>query len=301
MPVKPIRRIAAPTGPGLYDLMGREALSSAWSREELARSESRHPDLIVRREGNVLAALESGSLAYSFVSDRAFIDCFEPMFEQLLPRIRRELPDAESVRFRLTHNPSRPIVEPVLKRLWFAPSRAWIGFSLTKKTPLPKLAPLSGVKFRNGGLGDLPELVRIDRESFPDTPLPADVMRRRIKEGERVLLATAGGKVAGCVWYRTTDDGDGYIWILAVGREFRRRGVGAALTMRAAKRLFAEGAQRVDLRTEEDNAGAIRMYVRLGFKQTHAGRDYSRPTNPRAITRLKKTSAGTLIRFGGWR
>jgi hypothetical protein len=41
--------------------------------------------------------------------------------------------------------------------------------------------------------------------------------------------------------------------------------------------------------------------VRLGFKQTTAGRDYTRPTDPRAITRIKKTSEGTLIRFGGWR
>ena len=301
MPVKPVRRIAAPTGPSLYDLIGEDALSSTWSREELARTESHHPDLIVRRDGSVLAAVENGSLAYSFTSDRAFIDGFEPMFGQLLLRVRRELATAETVRFRLTHNPSRPIVEPVLKRLWFAPTSAWIGFSLAKRTPLPRLAPLSGVKFRDGGPDDLSELVRIDREAFPDTPLPTDVMRRRMKESERVLLATAGGKAAGCVWYRTTDDGNGYIWILAVGSEFRERGIGAALTVRAAKKLFAEGAQRVDLRTEEDNADAIRMYVRLGFRQTHAGRDYSRPTDPRAITRLKKTSAGTLIRFGGWR
>jgi hypothetical protein len=43
------------------------------------------------------------------------------------------------------------------------------------------------------------------------------------------------------------------------------------------------------------------LYVRLGFKQTLAGRDYSRPTDPREIKAMKIAGEGTLIRFGGWR
>lgn len=301
MVLKAVRRIAAPAGPSLYDVMGQQALSCAWSRDELARIERRHPDLIVRRDDDVLAALESGNLAYSFASNRSFIEQFEPMFEQLLPRLRRALPDAESVRFRLTHNPSRPVVEPVLKRLWFSPARAWLAFSLHRKTPLPKLAPVSGIKFRDASLADLPELIRIDREAFPDTPLPSGVMRKRLKRGECVIIATAGPKAGGSAWFHIDEEGDGYIRIVAVGNDFRGRGIGAALTVRAAKKLFAEGAQRVDLRTDEDNATAIRLYRRLGFQPSGAGRDYTRPTDPRAITRLKKTSEGTFIRFGGWR
>jgi len=301
MALKPVRRIAAPAGPSLYDVMRLQALSCAWSRDDLARIERRYPDLILRRDGDVLAALDSGNLAYSFASDRSFIERFEQMFQQLLPRLRRALPDAETVRFRLTHSPSRPVVEPILRRLWFSPARAWLAFSLDKKAPLPKLTPISGVKFRDATVADLPQLVRIDREAFPDTPLPSGVMRKRLKQGERVIIATAGAKAAGSAWFHVDGEGDGYIRIIAVGNDFRGRGVGAALTVRAAKKLFAEGAQRVGLRTDEDNAGAIRLYRRLGFRQTDAGRDYTRPTDPRAIARLKKTSEGTFIRFGGWR
>ncbi len=300
MAIKPVRRIAAPVGPSLYDVITREALSSAWSRNAVARTGSKHPELLVERDGNLLVGLEGGALAYSFNSDRAFIDHFEPMLVQLLPRLRRAFPDAQNASFRLTHNPSRPAIEPILKSLWFAPFRSWLLFSLDRKSPLPRTtAP--GVKFREGTLRDLPEIVRIDDECFPATPISTVAMRENLKR-EKLMMATVGSRNAGFALFRPVDDsGMGYLSILAVSDEFRGRGIGQALTARVAKRLFADGAQTLDLRTDENNASAIRLYVKLGFRQTQAGRDYNRPLDPRAITRLKQGSEGTLIRFGGWR
>jgi ribosomal protein S18 acetylase RimI-like enzyme len=89
--------------------------------------------------------------------------------------------------------------------------------------------------------------------------------------------------------------------VLAVGERWRGRAIGASLTLRVAKALFAEGAPRLDLKTDEDNATAIRLYRSLGFRQEGAGRDYDRPTDPRLIAAMRKASEGTLIRFGGWR
>ncbi len=299
MALKKLRRIDVASGDTLFDEISSHVLSTAWSRGEIEGAARAHPDLIVRRGDNVVMALENGGLAYGFESQSAFIDEFAGMFQELLPRVRREL-DVDSVRFRITHNPARPIIEPVLRNLWFTPLRSWLGFSLSKKA-LPRIAAIKGVTFRDGGVDDLDEMVRIDRECFPDMPLPAPAMRRAIEKGDRVLIADSGGRVAGYVLYRRTDAEEGYIWVLAVGREDRGRGIGAALTVRAAKRLFAEGVDHVDLKTEDDNSDAIRLYRRLGFRQTTAGRDYSRPTDPRAISRIKKSSEGTLIRFGGWR
>ena len=93
-----------------------------------------YPDLVVRRDDNVMLAVENGGLGYGFESQSAFIDCFPQMLQELLPRVRREI-DVESVRFRLTHNPARPVVEPVLRNLWFTPQRSWLGFSLAKNAP----------------------------------------------------------------------------------------------------------------------------------------------------------------------
>jgi hypothetical protein len=41
--------------------------------------------------------------------------------------------------------------------------------------------------------------------------------------------------------------------------------------------------------------------VRLGFKQSAAGRDYTRPTDQRVIEQMQKQGEGIVIRFGGWR
>ncbi len=300
MAIKKPRRIDIAAGDTLYDEISSHVLSEAWGRGEIERATREHPALVVRRGDNVLVALEHGGLAYGFESQSAFIDEFAGMFQELLPRVRREL-DVDSVRFRLTHNPARPVVEPVLRNLWFTPLRSWLGFSLPKKTALPRIAAIKGVTFRDGGAGDLDEMVRIDRECFPDTPLSAAAVRRAINRGERVIIAEAAGRTVGYALFRRTDDEEGYIWVLAVEREARGQGIGAALTVRAAKELFAGGAQHVDLKTEDDNSDAIRLYRKLGFRQTTAGRDYSRPTDPRAISRIKKSSEGTLIRFGGWR
>jgi ribosomal protein S18 acetylase RimI-like enzyme len=300
MALKTPRRIDIATGGSLYDEISSHVLSAPWSRSEIEQTARAHPELIVRRGANVVAAIESGGLAYGFESQSAFIDLFAEMFDELLPRVRREL-EVDAVRFRLLHNPARPIVEPVLKKLWFSPPRSWLAFSLARRAQLPKIAAIKGVTFRDGGIDALDDLVRLDRECFPDTPMPVQALRRGVESGDRVLLAVAGERVVGNALFHRSDDGGGYLRVLGVTAEYRKQGIGEALVVRAAKKLFAEGADRVDLKTDDDNGDAIRLYRKLGFAQTVAGRDYSRPTDPRAITKIKKTSEGTLIRFGGWR
>ncbi len=197
MPVKPLRRISPVVGSSLCDEMAQEALSASPSRDELERTEREHPELIVRRSGNVLVALyPRGALAYAFRRDREFVEHFPAMFEELLPHARRA--GIDRLTFRLLHNPSRPVVEPVLRKLWFTPKKAWIQFSLTRKEMPAKLPAPSRVRFRGGGLDDLEDIVRLDHECFPNTPIPSEVLRARIMQGEGVLLAIAGREVAGC-------------------------------------------------------------------------------------------------------
>ncbi|MDP9236205.1 MAG: GNAT family N-acetyltransferase [Chloroflexota bacterium] len=299
MPVQPPRRLAPPTAVSLYDEISRAALSCGPSRTEVTKTERDYPQLVLRDGDNILAGLAGSGLAYAFESERAFIERFPAMFEALLPKIRREL-HTDTVRFRLTHNPARPIVEPVLRRLWFEPSRSWLGFSLHRTTPLPKPALPRGFKIRQAAAADIGDLVRLDRAAFPNTPMPDGVMRARFEEGS-AFVAVVGSSVGGFALYERVDDELGYLSVLAVGEAHRGQGIGAALTVHVAKTLFSQGAQQLDLKTDDSNASAIRLYRRLGFRQSLAGRDYSRPTDPRMITKLKKTSEGTLIRFGGWR
>ena len=301
MPVRQLRRIAPAIGDRLFDQIASHTLQNSDLRPYIDAIEQEHPELIVESDGNVLAAEGNpvARLSYGFENERVFVDRFPAMFEKLLPRVRRVL-RADRVRLRLTYAPARPIVEPVLRRLWFKPSRDWMEFSLARSTKLAAAPAPRGVRFREAGADDVDALLRIDRESFPDTPIPADAFAARINE-ESVIVAERGGEIAGFCIYTAPEPGAGWISVLAVCAEHRGAGLGAALTVRAAKRLFVEGARAVGLTTDDDNGSAIRLYVRLGFRQTRAGRDYTRPTDPREIKAMQTAGEGTLIRFGGWR
>lgn len=303
MPIKPLRRLDVRTARSAYDRLQQDALSCAWSRADVEPIERGHPELMIEEDGDLLVAFgDHGcvSLAYSFRSERAFIDHFPAMFKQLMPRARRAL-GAETVRFRLTYGPARPVVEPVLRNLWFEPERSWIEFSLARGRTLPATPPLTGVKFRDATTGDFDEIVRIDRECFPGTPKPAAVIRSFVESGDQTIFALAGREVAGMAQFSMPESVRGYLRVLAVREAYRGRGVGEALTMRAARRVFAAGAQRMDLKTTDENSSAIRLYVRLGLKHTAAGRDYQRLADDRVIARLQKAREGTFIKFGGWR
>lgn len=303
MPVRPVRRLDAPSESSLYDEMASQALHALYFRRDIEAVEREHPELILNAGENVLLAHPGGytaKLAYSFESDRMFTELFPPMLEKLLPRVRKTL-RADTVRFRLTHAPSRPLVEPVLKRLYFTPRRDWLRFDIDRGDA-PKPPALAGVKFRIGAPDDSEAIVEIDRASFPDTPLPPNVVRTQLAGHDReFLVAMRGKQMAGYCSFALPDPGFGYIHDLAVAPDQRGRGIGGGLTLRALKSLFGDGAQSVALTTDDSNFGAIRLYRSLGFRQTEAGRDYERPSDPKAIEKLAKQTQGTLIKFGGWR
>ena len=302
MPVRQLRRLGPATGDSLLDQV--RARTFHWApiwRAEVDATEAKHPELIVRDETNILAAvgMPHARLIYGFDSDRAFGARFPAMFEKLLPRLRKSLA-AETVRLRLDYAPARPLVEPILRSLAFEPRRDWIEFSLDRSAK-PALTPVPrGVRFRPATPEDLDDLLRIDAESFPDSPIDPQSMANGLAR-ESVLLAISGGATAGFCMFAMPNTGEGWISILATRADQRGAGIGTALTARACKQLFAGGARRVRLTTDDDNGGAIRLYVRLGFKQSAAGRDYSRPTDARAIERMRKQGDGIVIRFGGWR
>jgi ribosomal-protein-alanine N-acetyltransferase len=301
MPVKPLRRIGAPVNDSLHDRLAAYVLNVTYWRSGSDVTEREHPDLIVERDGNILAVDDGRqNLIYGFENPRAFVEHFPDMFEELLPRMREQVPSAH-VRFRLTYSPARPVVEPVLRRLAFTPERDWLGFTLDRATKLPP-ATVPGTKFRAGTLADVNDIVRIDDEAFPDSPIALDEMRRRFSDDRyEFILATTGKDVAGFVLIERPEEGTGWISILAVADAHRGRGIGRALTVRGAKRLFTLGAHEAGLSTDSDNANAIRLYVGLGFRQDRAGRDYRRPVSDEAVEQLRREKQGTFIKFGGWR
>ncbi len=95
---------------------------------------------------------------------------------------------------------------------------------------------------------------------------PFDVwLPRLLGDGEfdpaTCFLVTSGDELAAASICWTS----GFVKDLVVHDSWRRRGLGESV-LRLAFRTFQErGAQRVDLKVEAQNAGAIRLYERVGM------------------------------------
>jgi ribosomal protein S18 acetylase RimI-like enzyme len=83
----------------------------------------------------------------------------------------------------------------------------------------------------------------------------------------RLLVAEAGGIVAGYLAATVQEDGTGYVDFLATDPAFRRQGIATALLSAGLAWLFAERrAPSAHLTVSDDKAGARRLYERAGFR-----------------------------------
>jgi ribosomal-protein-alanine N-acetyltransferase len=78
--------------------------------------------------------------------------------------------------------------------------------------------------------------------------------------------AELDGRVAGILIGRVAAD-EFEILNLAVGKEFRRRGIGTQLVSSAFEYARTAGARRTYLEVRASNAGGIDFYARMGFRE----------------------------------
>ncbi|MEU9054462.1 GNAT family N-acetyltransferase [Streptomyces sp. NPDC048384] len=133
---------------------------------------------------------------------------------------------------------------------------------------------------------DLPELLRVDREVFPEEPYPYFVLRQHFDvHGDRILVLDDGDCLHGYVLFVTTSDG--YVcWVLslAVSADQRGRGLGKRLMLEVLRQLRRERVHEVRLTVEPANAAAIMLYRTLGFAaEGGVRRDYLGPGEDRLI------------------
>lgn len=167
---------------------------------------------------------------------------------------------------------------------------AWIA---TEALPplLDRLAAL-GLRPRRTGwewmvIRDRPAPVPAEHRLRPLTPADRDATSAclavanpateaiPVADGERWWgVGTPGGPLLGVIGAEQRPgaiDGAGswHLHGLGVRPEARGQGLGGALTAGAARALLAEGADWVSLGMWDDNAGARRIYHRLGFRTVH--------------------------------
>lgn len=87
-----------------------------------------------------------------------------------------------------------------------------------------------------------------------------------LKDGGAILMASFNGAIAGTVALRKLSDEVFEFTKMAVGENFRRKGIAEALTYASFEKAIALGATEIILYSNTKNAAAIKLYEKIGFK-----------------------------------
>ncbi len=160
-------------------------------------------------------------------------------------------------------------------------------------------ARITEVVIRPMTLDDLPQVLDIDRLSFP-IPWPERSYRFELSENpsSTLLVATrheAGQTyLAGYIGYWLIVD-EAHISTLAVHPRFRRQGIGSGLLEAALERAALKGADFATLEVRVSNQAAIDLYHRFGFHEVGRRSKYYRDNDEDA---LLMTLTGLRQRLG---
>ena len=141
---------------------------------------------------------------------------------------------------------------------------------------------------------DLPQVIAIERRSFPTPWSLAMFVLELSKPGGVCLAARAGDRLAGyliCSRY----DSVWHVMNVSVDPDRRREGIATALLDKLLERVADPGA-RFTLEVRTSNEGAIALYERFGFRSAGRRRRYYQDNGEDALImwRTPATLAGSL-------
>ena len=122
---------------------------------------------------------------------------------------------------------------------------------------------------RSAELADLESIFALECASFDADRLSRRALRRFLQSPMKpVIVARAGSSLAGYVLISTRRGGkSARVYSLAVDPRQGRRGVGRELLHACERYARAHGCERVRLEVRYDNAAAISLYEKLGYRQ----------------------------------
>ena len=141
------------------------------------------------------------------------------------------------------------------------------------------------VTIRPLGYGDLPQVIAIERRSFP-TPWSLAMFVLELSKPSSICLAAAEpqrgrlGKLLGYVICSRYAD-VWHVMNIAVDPTMRRRGIGVALLSGVIERAGA--GESFTLEVRPSNAGAIALYERFGFRTAGSRPRYYQDTGEDAV------------------
>jgi ribosomal protein S18 acetylase RimI-like enzyme len=126
------------------------------------------------------------------------------------------------------------------------------------------------LRLRRASIGDLAELLTIERQSFRSDRIgPRNLRRWILGERSTVLTASAHGTIFGyvAVQFRGTTGDLARIPSIAVRRGARGLGIGTALMKRAEKAATGAGRTRIRLEVRLSTRRAVALYRALGYRK----------------------------------
>ena len=129
--------------------------------------------------------------------------------------------------------------------------------------------PVAACSIRPATLADLDALLALERAAFTSDHLSRRQYRRHLHSPTAAVLAAVdrGGLLGKVVAFFRRNSDIARLYSIAVNARARGRGVGEALLHAVEKESRARGCRRLHLEVRQDNAGAIRLYERLGYRR----------------------------------
>jgi len=132
-------------------------------------------------------------------------------------------------------------------------------------------------------LADLDEVMAIERASFA-YPWSSRFFHQEFEvECARSILAEMNGKIVGYVLFWLLPESVD-IHNLAVGGEYRRRGVGRILLHKVIVEALRQSSARVTLEVRKSNLAAQKLYESAGFVATGVRKGYYSDDGEDALT-----------------
>lgn len=139
---------------------------------------------------------------------------------------------------------------------------------VTSSDPLPAEA----VRLRAMTEGDLPQVLRIERQCYPQ-PWPAWLFRRLLREGHFCRVAEVGGTVGGYGVMVVARE-RAHLMNICVAAACRKQGVGRRMLVHLLSSARREHARFAWLEVRPGNRAAIKLYRAGGFRKTGVRRHY---------------------------
>lgn len=139
--------------------------------------------------------------------------------------------------------------------------------------PVAERVP-ADITFRTYEAGDADGIIAVNARAFAHHPEQgamdrADFDRRTSSDWfdpAGLFVAERGGHVIGFHWTKV-EGGKGEVYVVGIDPEAQGGGLGTALTARGIRHMYDQGLRTIDLYVEGDNAPALAVYQRLGFRE----------------------------------